>query len=195
MKIDVHAIRAAWQKARILKLKARRTGKPDEIQQLNDVRRRLHDLALILESLYLIYLRDEDGLYGDDYLAFVGDKVIRGWPGKDFPFYSVEAAAAAAELGVALAAGQIDLPNDLKAQLHPEHWTPISFFRDVFDVAKREKLVLERSHFYELLVHYYRVVWITKKEQGKLDKRHRSARETKTYDDLGITVEHPLWGK
>lgn len=196
MVIDVHAFRAAWKKARTLRLKARRTGKPDEAQQLEDVRKRLRDLALILESLYRIYLDDkDDGLYGDDFLEFVGQHVVRAWPGKDFPFYSRKAAALAATHGVRLSAGMIDLPKALRQELHPEHWTPISFFRDVFDLAREQDVLLEREHFYELLIHYYRVVWIAKGEADDLDKEHRTARQPDTYDLLGIVVEHDLWGK
>jgi hypothetical protein len=195
MVIDVRAFRAVWKKARTLRLKERRAGKPDEALQLEDVRRRMRDLALILESLYRIYRDDRDGLYGDDFLAFVGNSVIREWPGKDFPFYSENAAAVAAEHGIRLSAGMTDLPEGLRKKLHPEHWTPISFFRDVFHLAREQDILLERDHFYELLFHYYRVVWITKGEEKDLDKRHRTARQLDTYADLGIVIEHALWGK
>jgi hypothetical protein len=192
---DIHVLRASWQKARRLRLKAKQQATLGEGQQLENVRKRLRDLAQILELLYGIYRNDKDGLYGDEFLAFVGDKVIRGWPGKDFPFYSKDAAAVAKEAGVALIAGRQDLPKELKGKLHYEHWTPISFFRDVFDLARDKEIALDRDDFYELLIHYYRVVWISGNEHESLDKKHRAARSVDTYDNLGIVVEHLRWGE
>lgn len=160
--------------------------------RLELVRARLRDLATVLEVLYVIHCR-KDGLYDDNFLAFVGDKVIRGWPGKDFPFYSEEAAAIAEAAGFHLEAGITRLPKPLAGLLHPEHWTPISFFRDVFDMGREGKVSLTADDFYELLVHYYRVVWISQPEMKKLDRKNRTARTAETYDRLGIIVRHGLW--
>lgn len=191
-----HALRAQWDQlgAKKLTLKSA-TGKtlPDQIQYEN-VQKRLRDLARVLVVLYDIYKEDclsHERLYDDNFLAFIGDKVIRNWPGKDFPFASVNAREKLQQAGFQHIPGKDQrLPDELRTELHYEHWTPISFFRDVFAMATEP---LTEDDFFELLTLYYRVVWITNDEHSKLDKKYRSSRPLNTYDDLDIRVAHPMW--
>lgn len=50
------------------------------------------DLSEVLTVLYGIWLIDQEKdtsmIYGDTLLAFIGDKLIRHWPNKEFPFQS-----------------------------------------------------------------------------------------------------------
>ena len=160
----VVAFRRKW-KSQKLSLK-----KPDDVNQLgnteryNNVKKRLKDLSKILYSLYEIYKADPE-LYGEEFLAFVGDKVIRRWPWKDIEFSSKEA------------------QNPLTKKTY-EHWTPISFFRDMFQLQN-----ITTEHFYYALLHYYRVVSISKDEDKKLRTlKYKTTRPVTAYSDAAIQI-------
>lgn len=162
----------------------------------SNIKLRLNDLSEVLVALYDLYCKNSN-LYGDEFLAFIGDKVIRHWPWKDFPFTSEEAQKL---LGYNKITGltKNDTPvkkiKHITSNLRYEHWTPISFFRDVFIIAKDKKIKLTKKDFYDLLIDNYRVVWITQEEDNKLQHNNKTNRTKKTYTKLGIHIsEKKLW--
>ena len=171
----------------------------DHLDRFENVKLRLKDLSKFLVLFYDLY-KDKYDLYGDELLAFIGDKVIRQWPWKDFPFTSIEAQNL---LGDNSITGLTKNDSDFKElkpilnQLRYEHWTPLSFFRDAFIIAKENNLKLTDIDFYDLLIENYRIVWITKEEDSKkLGGKYKSKRTEKTYDELGIKIsDKKLWDK
>jgi hypothetical protein len=170
---------------------------PDTNLAVN-IQKRMTHLAEVLELLHKIYAENTD-LYGDRFLAFVGNEVVREWPWKDFPFISKKALELL-EDSDAYQDISGRMPFEVKdkttrevfKKLRYEHWTPISFFRDVFHSHKP----LDKSTYYHLLINYYRIVWITREEDDLLNKKHRSWRPSKTYEELGIDiVPHAAWLK
>lgn len=159
----------------------------DDLLIISNIKKRIRHLAQILESLHEIYLKNED-LYGDSFLAFVGDKVIRGWPWKDFPVISDQAYELIKENNVNLYLTKKNKKLDelLKnKKIKYEHWTPISFFRDVFHISETP---LNSETFYYLLIEYYRVVLVTEEENSLLDRKNRRWRQSDTYEKLGISI-------
>lgn len=163
-----------------------------------NIQKRMSHLAEVLELLHKIYAENTE-LYGDRFLAFVGNEVVREWPWKDFPFISKKALELL-EGGDSYQDISGRLPYEVKdkttrevfKKLRYEHWTPISFFRDVFHSHQP----LDKSTYYHLLINYYRIVWITREEDDLLNKKHRSWRPSKTYEELGIDiVPHDTWSK
>ena len=169
------------------------------LDRIENVKLRLKDLSKFLVLFYGLY-KDKYDLYGDDLLAFIGDKVIRHWPWKDFPFTSIEAQDLLANHNIT---GLTKNDSDIKKlkpilnHLRYEHWTPLSFFRDAFIIAKENNLKLTDIDFYDLLIENYRIVWITKEEDSKkLGGKYKSKRTVKTYDELGIKIsDKKLWDK
>lgn len=169
------------------------------LARFENVKLRLKDLSKFLVLFYGLY-KDKYDLYGDDLLAFIGDKVIRHWPWKDFPFTSVKAQDLLANHNIT---GLTKYDSDVKElkpilnQLRYEHWTPLSFFRDAFIIAKENNLKLTDTDFYDLLIENYRIVWITKEEDSnKLGGKYKSKRTVKTYDELDIKIsDKKLWDK
>ncbi len=51
---------------------------------------RFRDMAKVFALLFRIY-NENKSLYGDRFLAFVGNDFLRNWPWKDFQFTSLEA--------------------------------------------------------------------------------------------------------
>ncbi|KAF0199764.1 MAG: Uncharacterized protein FD166_192 [Bacteroidetes bacterium] len=139
------------------------------LQRFDNVKRRLSDLSKVLFELYKIYNSNRE-LYGEEFLAFVGDKVIRNYPWKDLPFSSV--------------ASQ-NSENNIR-----EHWTPISFFRDAF----MEENWTE-NHFFCALLYYYRIVNITNEENQQLEAlTYRTTRPLTAYSEAEIQIhEAELW--
>ena len=98
MKGPVSDIRKKWEltKAKKLDLRIRPLvdidgGKllsPEE--RYNNVLLRFRDLAKVMSLLFNIYKKNKS-LYGDRFLAFVGNEFLKYWPWKDFQFTSVEA--------------------------------------------------------------------------------------------------------
>jgi hypothetical protein len=200
--MNVERLRKDWERrgAETLSLKGRppadlgRNGLPKaHAVRYRNVTRRLRHLARVLTVLHEIYM-DNQSLYGDRFLEFVGNEVIRKWPWKDFAFESVSARKLAKGKRVSLLGSDFrEVDKSTKAGLRYEHWTPISFFRDVFKMRTR---ISERD-FYRMLCNHYRVVWITRAEDARLDKRHRANRSRETYSKFGITIssEKGLWAK
>ncbi|MCA0894601.1 hypothetical protein [Microbulbifer agarilyticus] len=197
-------IRTLWEKNGTKQLKVSRRPAVDssksnlisDIEITKNIRKRMSHLAEVLELLHKIYFENTD-LYGDRFLAFVGNEVVREWPWKDFPFIS-EAALELLEECDSYSDITGKLPFEVKDKatrevfknLRYEHWTPISFFRDVFHSHEP----LDKSTYYHLLVNFYRVVWITREEDDLLNKKHRSWRPSDTYAELGIDiVPHEAW--
>lgn len=166
-------------------------------KRILNVKKRIEHLAEILEHLKNIYENNRE-LYDDKFLEFVGYYVIRNWPDKDFPFFSEKAKN---ELGIDnYKIGLIGLTRrelskkigDKMKKLTYEHWTPLSFFRDLFD--KEEKLT--KKDFYEILIDCYRVVYITKEEDLILNARYKSSRPINAYEELNIKIDEiELWKK
>ena len=113
-----------------------------------NVNTRLNDLAELLEFLFNMYVRNRD-FYGDAFLAFVGNSVVRGFPWKDFPFTSVRASEIIGTSKTGYTEEEIKVD---KKKIHYEHWTPISFFRDLFDNFDD----LDRADFYYVLKKHYK---------------------------------------
>ncbi len=154
---------------------------PDESlskkEQYERIKIRLKHLSKLLFTSYEIYRDVEcpNDLYGRQngaFLAFVGDKIVRQFPFKDLVFNSEKAI------------------NADKKGTTKEHWTPISFFRNLFF----EKDLTEQD-FYDALLYYYRVVIITQKENDCLNsKGHKTTRPVKAYEDCGIKIyENDEW--
>lgn len=145
---------------------------------------RLKDLSRVLSVLHKIYHQNKE-YYGDAFLAYVGDKVIRHYPWKDFPLISE---AAAKELNIK--------PDDLigfskeeikinPKVIHYEHNMPISFFRDIF----RDEIDLNEEDFEYILNKYYNVVRITKEENDRLtSKGYKTTRPASAYKDCDIKI-------
>lgn len=140
-----------------------------QAQSIYDIKKSKHNLSIILSCLYSIY-RENEILYGKKFLAFVGNWVVRNWPRKDFPFDSINYN-----------------PNDKSTY---EHWTPISFFRDLFSLE-----VISQQDFFDALVYYYRIVKISKEENDLLDNSgFKTTRPFDTYDSLNIRIKNrELW--
>mgnify|MGYP003663985719 CR=1 FL=1 len=167
-----------------------------DFELAKNIQKRMSHLAEVLALLHKIYFENTE-LYGDKFLAFVGNEVVREWPWKDFPFISEKALELLAQSeNYKDISGK--LPFEVKDKntreafksLRYEHWTPISFFRDVFHSHEP----IDKSTYYHLLVGFYRVVWITQEEDSQLNKMHRSWRPSNTYEQLGIKiVSHDVW--
>ncbi len=186
-------------KARRLNLKKRpksdlfsETRCKDYQKLFENIKIRMHHLAEVLFLLKNIYNSNKD-LYSDEFLAFVGNRVIRDWPSKDFPFISENAVK---ELGkAAKTTGLLKWELDgktrklLAKKCTYEHYHSIGYFRECFD-----KNDFTADDMYGLLIDKYRVVWVTNKENAKLNKEHKSNRDENTYEFLKIKIfERDLW--
>lgn len=180
-------------------------------ERFANVAMRIRHLSAVLVVLQRIYKVNRDSLYGDEFLAFVGNCVIRDWPGKDFPFFSKRAHSLVCEFmnGKSLscspptnqeihawlkkASRNTNNATNLRRSFVYEHWTPISFFRDVF--ANFEDL--SEEDFFQILSTHYRVVWILKEEDNRLTQaKFRSNRPNGAYENIDIPIEiqdHELW--
>lgn len=153
---------------------------------------RLKDLSRVLSVLHKIYHQNKE-YYGDAFLAYVGDKVIRHYPWKDFPLISE---AAAKELNIKpddlIGFSKEDVKINSK-DIHYEHLTPISFFRDIF----RDEEDLNTDDFEYILNEYYKVVRITKDENDRLNlKGFKATRPIDAYYQSLITlIEKNTYGK
>lgn len=161
----------------------------------DNIKKRFRDLAEVVYLLYTIYQRDgHKDLYGDAFLAFVGHYVIRNWPWVDYPFTSVEARNEIEADVTGLL--NSDIKNNITKKnlknIISEHWTPISFFRDLFSLDDK----LTKEDFYQSFIMYYRIVRITEPENANLDIENKIYRTEKTYEKLGIEIEeNKLWGE
>lgn len=148
--------------------------KPDEIYE--NVKIRIKHLAKFVYDLYLLYNNNKD-LYSDKFPAFVGNSVIREWPNKDFEFFTSE---------------EWSKNTVLKTKPHIEHWTPISFFREIFLMEG-----MSEKDFYDALLSFYRVVKITQEENNRLNKKgYKITRPITAYKECDIKIhEDKLWNK
>lgn len=158
--------RSTW-KSRTLKLRTCKTIDQhyNVSETVRRIKLRIKDLASITYSLYLIYHRDPQ-LYGDEMLAFTGDKVIRNFP-VYLPFF---------KSGLIGETGKIP---------YIEHITPISFFRDLFTLDN-----LTEKDFIYALEKYYRVAIITTEENDALNRSNfKTTRPVDAYAQVGIRLE------
>lgn len=169
---------------------------------------RFNDFAEVLETFWKIFISKYDN-YGDSILAFIGQNLTRGWPWTDIPFHSVAAWNLIKQYSnecnpTGLYDNEIkdDYFKNLrkkekggKAPIVYEHWTPMSFFRDVFIIAKIESMTLNKSDFLTLLIRNYRVVRITAEEDNLLESNgFKTNRPLTAYENLGIQIqEKELW--
>jgi hypothetical protein len=191
--IDIDKFRSNWKK-RQLKYSIRPqvdiingVKKPNK-DLLENIDLRIKDLSEVLELLFKIYKKNKN-LYGDAFLAFVGNEVIREWPWKDFPLTSVKARPFLDNFNTGITKNEL---NNISKNLHYEHWTPISFFRDLFDNFD----TLTKENFYYALTKYYKVVWLEKEESKPLNGQYRSTRPVDIYQKLKIEIiEKEYWNE
>mgnify|MGYP000243156901 CR=1 FL=1 len=165
---------------------------------VKNIKLRMKHLAEILAHLHKIYSENSE-LYGDRFLAFVGNEVVREWPWKDFPFHSEQALEIldSIESYTDISGLQLFEIKDKEvvaslSKLRYEHWTPISFFRDIF----QSESLIDSDTFYQVLIKYYRIIWIDRKEDDLLNIENRSSRPLNTYKKLGINiVSNPSWNE
>ncbi len=134
-------------------------------------------LAQFLFSLYNIYKKDP-GLYGQIFKAYFGNWIVREWPKKDLPFTSLKY-------------------NKSEKSIY-EHYTPISFFRDMLDDEILNKNFLSEKDFHDALLYFYRVIYIHKEtEDDELNKRKfKTSRPVNAYQICDIKIsESDLWNK
>lgn len=195
-------LRAAWESNGTRRLDLMKEPDSDkgltEFQKLDNKLARLEDLGFVLYQLYLLYMK-RGPLYGDRYLAFVGNNVVREWPYKDQIFTSERAFKIIDSED--LYKDFLSKPRDViqrkgsKTQavsklLHYEHWTPISFFRDIFEMDRD----ITEEAFTQALKRNYRIVWVTKEENKWLDSNSKSLRNTDAYLNVGIHIhEKDVW--
>jgi len=157
---------------------------------------RMWDLAITLKTISDSY-HSFPNIYRDRLLAFIGNEVVREWPWKDFQFTSVKAQEILNEVTehtiTALYNFEIT-DNNIKEKiklLHYEHWTPISFFRDIIEMNHN----LSIQDYFEILVCNYRIVRVTKEENTKLTNRHfGQCRPIDAYAQAEIEIyEDQLW--
>ncbi|MEI7982230.1 MAG: hypothetical protein WCI71_11300 [Bacteroidota bacterium] len=152
---------------------------------------RFWELSKILESFFHLHFTKKD-LYGERILAHIGNEVIRAHSWIDFPFTSIEAQKLLSDNFVTgLNSFEI---KDKKVRetvksLHYEHWTPISFFRDIM----HQQSDLKVEEIFEALIYNYRIVRITQAEKGHL-KGYEQHRTCETYEIVGIKIfERQMW--
>lgn len=178
-KLKSMRLRKSWEGAK--KLSDIRSAPSDQNvdprQAAQNIKRRLQHLAKVLYLIRTLYREDKD-LYGEAFLAFVGDKVIRSWPGKDFVFATVRAKEQLSRVDARRATPIWQLTRSRLEKVKElgvvyEHYTPISFFRDIFDSDEE----LTEEDFYCLLAMFYRVAWVTKEEDDQLPRTQRPLNE------------------
>ncbi|MCC7050773.1 MAG: hypothetical protein IT239_03215 [Bacteroidia bacterium] len=156
--------------ARRLDLAATPNPLPQTTESIIKVKNSFRLLSETLAFLHKMY-KESCSNMTDRHFAFLGNELIREWPDKDIAFYSLKA--------------QEEIRRNPSAKLHKEHYTPISFFRDVF----YKEGFLSKEDFYLLLANYYRIVFITEQENKALEKAgYRACRPLNAYDKIGITI-------
>ena len=182
---DLEKFREEWKKRQLGFSKRPKCDYENGNRISNDrlwenINRRLKHLSKVLFTLYKIYKEDKD-LYGDAFLSFVGNEVVRGWPWKDFPLTSKKASEILGKVTTGLTNNEIKVNPK---EIHYEHWTPISFFRDLFDNFDD----LTEDNFYYVLKKYYKVVRITNAESEPFKKEYRTTRPVDIYETLKIDI-------
>src|SRR5690606_17589556 len=95
--------------------------------------------------------KENTNLYGDGFLSFVGNEIVRGWPWKDFPLTSEKASKIIGTDRTGFTDKEFKVDS---SKIHYEHWTPMAFFRDLFDEFDE----LNEENFLYALKTYYKVV-------------------------------------
>lgn len=205
---EAESIRVEWVRSPDLDLKTLpeadapggSVAEPDVLAK--NVCQRMEHLAEVLALLHSIYAENKQ-LYGDRFLAFVGNCVVREWPGTDLPAISANAIRVlapepsdATTESIANQFSRVDrnrvgyLPKSVQesisSSLKYEHVTPIAFFRD----ALRNYQPLPKEVFFHLLQDNYRIAWVTKSENKALDgKGWKSCRPVDAYVNLNPPIE------
>jgi len=202
--LKIENLRIIWEQRGNKNIKYSRRPKSDmfnghlksKLQLFENTMKRLKDLAIILKTCYDLHYKKDD-LYGDALLAFVGNSIIRNYPWSDFPFTSVNAKEIFIEHGVTedisgLMDSEVKNKKEFKKVLPLiiyEHFSPISFFRDIFIIAKSNQLALSKEDFYELLLRNYITVRITKDEDKRLNNfGYKTNRPQSAYQEVGIQI-------
>jgi len=152
---------------------------------------RFWELSKLLEFFFHLHLTKKD-LYGERILAHIGNEVIRAHSWIDFPFTSIEAQKLLSDNLVA-GLNNFEIKNKKVREtvnaLHYEHWTPISFFRDIMHQQSDMKV----EEIFEALLYNYRIVRITQAEKGQL-KGYEQHRTAEAYEIVGIQIfERQMW--
>ena len=196
---DINTLRKEWESVGARRLDLRSSPKADtdldDESFLHNLLLRKDDLASVLYNVYKIYHKNPD-MYGERMFAFVGNSIVREWPYKDPVFtseaaYDIISSHGCYEQFVFLPADVARKSfNSVSKSLRFEHWTPISFFRDIFRVNEE----LSTENFGQALKQNYRTVWITKEEDSRLNKKTRSFRTVNEYENQGIVIrEKKRW--
>lgn len=205
---EARRIRADWQRGPQLKLKDMPKSEASAAEGLypealaRNVLQRMEHLAQVLELLHRTYHENKD-LYGDAFLAFVGNHVVREWPSIGIPAASKKAIQVVTaddserdSFCVPAELYGLDnhhvkyLPDNVRAliknNLEYEHVTPMTFFRDVL----RSYAPLSKEVYYHLLADNYRVAWVTKDEDAALSRnKWRAYRPVDAYESLNPPIE------
>jgi hypothetical protein len=155
---------------------------------------RLKCLAEVLNCIYQLFhkrlvITNINGrkhynhpIYGDrlPMLAYVGQHIIRFFPFKDVPYWSKSAFA-----------------SSTGRKIVPEHWTPITFFRDILILDLPPNVKMNTRLWFKILKKYYRVVYITENEDSRLNSTkgphgvsYKTKRPASAYKNLIIRINN-----
>jgi len=159
-------------------------------------------MAFLAELIFLIHdfvanegYYNSTSIYGknmNSIRVFLGQWIVRCYPLKDVVFHS-------------------DMWDGDKKSVF-EHWTPMSFFRDIimFTQTRNEAMpllgmdhfkerILTQKDWFDILMYNYRIVLITKEEYDRLNRQKwKSYRPLNGYDDINVNIkirEKELWEK
>ncbi len=191
---NTDSLRKQWEIVGAKRLDLRSYSKADidadEETRLQNLLARMDDLASILYNIYELYKKNPD-MYGERMFAFVGNSIVREWPYKD-PIFTSEAAFDIIN-NHGCYEQFVSLPGDVarksfnaaSSSLRFEHWTPITFFRDIFSFDMN----LSVEDFAQALKQNYRTVWVTKEEDNRINNKTRSFRSVSDYEKQGIKIK------
>lgn len=166
--------------------------------------KRYRDLAQIIHKAFEIHFKNP-GLYGNELLKWIGQFIIRSYPGIDRPLTSINANELAIENGydsllhrtdaeVKRKEKQLIAKNKSQNQLRKngliryEHLTPISYFVYLPFIGSDNPHNLEVEEYYHELKEHHKVVWLTKQEYDDLNKKNKLKRNPQVLADLGIRI-------
>jgi hypothetical protein len=173
-----------------------RTGhnKINAVSALHKVRREImlkYFVAVVAHFINKIQVEDiksnkaEDYIYGTKHAlsAFLGQHIIRKFPFKEGIVFSSQAVV-------------VDGPQ----RVIYEHWTPISFFRDLIWINEpnsKEPKVYSVDEWFRMLKFAYRTVVVSKEEDDRLNTgKYKSRRPFNAYQLVGIDIcekDKSLW--
>lgn len=166
--------------------------------------KRYLDLAKIIHSAFDIHFQNPE-LYGNELLKWIGQFIIRSYPGIDRPLTSIDANELAIENGydslfhvtdaeVKRKEKQLLAKNKNQKQLRKdgliryEHLTPISYFVYLPFIESNNPHNLAVDEYYQELKKHHKVVWLTGQEYYDLNKNNKLKRNSKVLADLGIKI-------